>query len=177
MRTRSFAAALATFAAIGLAAPTADAQIVKVGYTDIGAVVGLGNIGDASISFGGRFEKIIKDLPDMGNGVLGINVSADYYGWSNTFASFSYIPIGATGNYHFKLENEKVVPFLGLGLGYQVISCDIKGSGLGDLCSNSALYFIGRAGIRYFYKPNMALYADAGAGAATLNVGVTFKLK
>jgi hypothetical protein len=45
------------------------------------------------------------------------------------------------------------------------------------LCSNSALYFIGRAGIRYFYKPNMALYADAGAGAATLNVGVTFKLK
>ncbi len=164
-----------------LAAPVqqAAAQISKT-YTDVGVTVGLGNIGDAGISFGGRFEKIFKELPDLGNGLLGIGVSADYYSYSNfTYFDWKYIPIGATANYHFKLDNKKWDAFLGAGLGYQIISCSYTGPSGNhiDYCSNSALYFIGRAGGRYFYKPNMAIYADAGAGAATINVGLTFKLK
>jgi len=166
-----------------IAAPVqqAAAQISK-GYTDIGVVVGLGNIGNASASFGGRFEKVFKELPDLGNGLLGIGVSADYYGYSDSFGaygySWKYIPIGATANYHFKLDNKKVDPFIGAGLGYNYISCSYTGIGYSaNYCSSSAIYFIGRVGGRYFFSPNMALYADAGAGAATLNVGLTFKLK
>jgi hypothetical protein len=45
-----------------------------------------------------------------------------------------------------------------------------------DCDYSSGVYFVGRAGVRYFFSPAMAFYADAGAGASTFNVGVTFKL-
>jgi hypothetical protein len=151
---------------------------VSLGYTDVGGVIGLGNIGDASISFGGRFEKVFRKLPDLGDGLLGIGVSADIYSFDfGSAGTLRYIPFGATANYHFKLDpKNKFDAFLGAGLGFLTLSC----SGFsGASCDgfNSGLYFIGRAGGRYFMKPNLALYADAGAGAATINVGVTVKLK
>ena len=166
-----------------VAAPVqqAAAQVSK-GYTDIGVTVGLGNVGNASLAFGGRFERIFKELPDLGNGLLGIGISADYYGYSDSFGPYGYdwkyIPIGTTANYHFKLENTKIDAFIGAGLGYQYITCSYTGVGYSNnYCSNSAIYFIGRVGGRYFFTEKTALYADAGAGAATLNIGLTFKLK
>ena len=147
-----------------------------VGYTDIGPTLGLGGLGSAGLSFGGRFERGVKALPDLGNGVLGFQVSVDYYSYNNRFVGtdfgFSFIPIGATANYHFALASKKVDPFIGAGLGFLVASTSYDGSDDGSY--NSGLYFIGRAGVRYFWKPNMASYADLGAGAATLNVGLMF---
>jgi hypothetical protein len=177
--TRKFIVSLAVAAAVAMAPKGSAAQDTEgftLNYTDIGVVVGLGGIGDASLAFGGRFEKAIKSVPDLGNGIIGIQVGADYYSWSGPGYDWSYIPIGATANYHFDLENNKIDPFLGAGLGYSIISCDYSGIGLGDLCSDSALYFIGKAGIRYFLS-RLALYADVGAGAATLNVGAMFKVR
>lgn len=148
-------------------------SLFKVGYTDIGPTVGLGGIGDAGIAFGGRFERGIKALPDLGNGVLGIEASADIWTYNNRYVGadydFRYINVGVTANYHFEVKgNPKLDPFLGLGLGNSSVSTDFAGD------YSSGIYFIGRAGIRYFYRPRLALYADAGAGASTLNVGVTF---
>ena len=159
------------------AAPSQAAAQVGLGYTDVGGVVGLGNLGSASVSIGGRFERVFKKLPDLGDGLLGIGASVDVYSWSNSFYKLRYIPVGATANYHFKLDPKKKLDvFLGAGLGFSSVSCSIAGeadcSGFG-----SNLYFIGRAGGRYFLKPNLALYGDLGAGAATLNVGLTVKLK
>ena len=88
---------------------------------------------------------------------------------------WKYIPIGVTANYHFKLDDAKIDPFVGLGLGYQIITCDAPGLP-GGYCSNSAVYFIGRAGARYFFNPKMAAYGDVGAGASTLSLGLMFKL-
>jgi outer membrane protein W len=172
--------ALAT-GCLAMAAAPAAAQAkggtgsFSMGYTDIGPTVGLGNLGSAGASFGGRFEHAIKPLPDLGNGMLGIQVGAEWYSWSNAFYSYTYIPFGVTANYHFKLDEPKLDPFVGLGLGYQIINCTV--SGVGNVCANSALYFIGRAGARYFFAPNMAAYGDVGAGAATLSLGIMFKLK
>ena len=145
----------------------------RVGYTDIGPTIGLGGIGDAGVSFGGRFERALQTLPSLGNGVLGLQASFDYYSYDNSFAGtdygFTYTPIGVTGNYHFQLDDKRIDPFVGLGLGYLRVSTKWDGD-----VSSSGVYFIGRAGVRYFMKPNMALYADAGAGAATVSVGMTF---
>lgn len=141
----------------------------KVGYTDIGPTIGLGNIGSAGVAFGGRFERGIKALPDMGDGVLGLQASIDF--WNYNIASgydITYIPIGVTGNYHFNVQNKKLDPFLGLGLGFWGVSTNFGGS------YNSGVYFIGRAGVRYFLSPRLAVYGDVGAGAATLNTGLTF---
>lgn len=176
MKIRNCVAALGLAVFTAMSAQTAAAQGFTPEHTDIGPTIGLGGIGSASISIGGRFEKGIKTLPSMGDGVLGIQIGVDYYSWSNSFFSYSYIPIGATANYHFQLDDDKIDPFVGLGLGYEVISCDYKGFG-NDLCSASAIYFIGKAGIRYFIQEKMSLYADVGAGASTLNVGLMFKLK
>lgn len=172
---RKLFALSAIAATLAVGANTVQAQLPK-GYTDIGVVAGLGNIGDAGFAPGARFERIIKELPDLGGGTLGIGAGVNYYSWSVPYFKWTYMPIGVTGNYHFKLENKKWDAFLGAGLGYQIISCDYSGIG-SNLCSNSAVYFIGRAGGRYFMKDNMAIYADAGAGDAAINIGVTFKLK
>jgi hypothetical protein len=162
---------------------TAQGEGIGLGYTDIGPVVGLGGIGGASLAIGGRFERVFKALPDLGDGLLGIQVGVDWWSWDYGFiggsSSISYIPIGVTANYHFKMENKKIDPFLGAGLGYQIVSASCVYQGI-DYCSGtygSALYFIAKAGIRYWISQALALYADAGAGAATLNAGVMFRMK
>ena len=156
---------------------------IALGYTDVGAVIGLGGIGGASIAFGGRFERIFKALPDMGDGLLGIQVGADWWSWDYSYfggnnTSVSYIPIGVTANYHFKMENKKIDPFLGAGLGYQIVNASCVYQGV-DYCGSysSEIYFITKGGIRYFMNSNTALYADVGVGAATLNVGAVWKMK
>jgi len=158
-----------------------------VGHADVGPTLGLGGIGDASLSIGGRFEQGIKQFPNARNGVLGIGVSVDYYHYDDPFLNsnygFKYIPIAVTANYHFRLDNAKIDPFVGAGLGYLHASFDLDCSALGlpsscdDSFDSGGVYFVGHAGIRYFWQPSAALYADVGAGAATLNVGVVFKLK
>ena len=151
------------------------------GYTDIGPVIGLGGIGGANIAIGGRFEHGIQTLPSLANGILGFQVGLDYWSWSRVverpagvFFSerITYLPIGATFNYHFKLDEPKLDPFVGLGLGYDIINC--SGS---IACDNSGLYLISRGGIRYFMSPSLALYGDVGAGAAALNLGLMFKMQ
>ncbi len=163
---------------MGMLAASANDAVgqVALGYTDVGGVIGLGNIGSASVAFGGRFERVFKKLPDLGDGLLGIGISADVYSYDYGPGTLRYIPFGATANYHFKLDpKNKLDAFLGAGLGFQSISCTGPATGCGSY--GSGVYFIGRAGGRYFLKPNLALYADAGAGAATVSIGVTFKLK
>jgi hypothetical protein len=165
-------------AALGAAAPVAMAQSegnFKVGYMDIGPTLGLGGSG-GGLAFGGRFERGVKELTSLNNGVLGIEASVDTWSYSHGYSAYSYdfryISIGLTANYHFKVkDNPKVDPFLGLGLGNSSVSTSYKGAGY-----SSGVYFIGRAGIRYFFKPRIALYADGGAGASSLNFGVTFGL-
>ena len=180
-RVTTALACVAVTAQVAAAQAKGAAGNFGLGYTDVSAVIGLGNIGGASASFGGRFEHAIKALPEMGNGILGIEASFDYYSWSARFTgygwSYKYIPVGVTANYHFKLDEPKIDPFVGLGLGYNIISCSVNsGTFNGDCGYSSGIYVIARVGARYFFSPNMALYGDAGAGAATLNLGLTFKL-
>ena len=160
---------------VAVLARPAAAQGFGPGYMDVGPAVGFGSVGSASIAFGARAEKYVRPLPNLGNGTLGIQAGLTYYSWSNAVFSYKYIPIGVTANYHFKLTDPKLDPFLGLGLGYQIVSCSATGAG--NVCGGSAIYFIGRAGVRYFFQPKLALYADVGAGGAAVNVGVMFKLK
>jgi hypothetical protein len=145
-----------------------------VGYTDIGPVIGLGEIGEAGVSIGARFERAFKRLPQWGDGVLSFSVSVDHYRYDQGDFDFSYTPIGATVNYHVRLTQRQWDPFVGIGLGHYLDSTP-------DICVgcdfNSGLYFIGRAGLRYFWRPNLALYADIGSGPGVVRVGVMVKLR
>jgi hypothetical protein len=144
------------------------------GYLDVGPVIGIGGVGSASISYGGRFEYGIEQLPSLGNGILSVAASVDHYSYNSFNFGFSYTPIGATVNYHFHLDNRQLDPFVGVGLGDYIVTTPSNCPG----CSfNSGIYFIGRAGLRYFVAPSLALYADVGSGAGSLHIGVMFKLK
>jgi opacity protein-like surface antigen len=167
--------------------PTASAQATEgfqVGYTDIGPTIGLGGIGGASFAFGARFENGFRALPNLGDGILGLQVSFDYYTYGEDFFGdaydFSYMPISVIANYHFSLDNRKIDPFVGVGLGYQRVSSDFDACdqfGIDCDFSTSGVYFVGRLGLRYFMAPRAAVYFDVGAGAATLNVGLMFRIK
>jgi Outer membrane protein beta-barrel domain len=171
-------AVLAVLAGSAAMAAPASAQGFTVSTLDVGPTIGLGGIGSASITIGGRLEKAIKDLPTLGNGILGIQASFDYYSYGESGFHFRYIPIGATANYHFVLKDSpKIDPFIGLGLGYSILSCDTPSVFGIDICPNSGIYFIGRLGGRYYFQDKIALYGDVGAGAATLNIGLMFRLQ
>jgi hypothetical protein len=175
MISRVFHAAAILIALASFTQPAMAQQGFSLGYTDVGATLGIGGIGGASVALGARFEHALRSVPDLGDGLIGLQAGVDYYSWSGPGFKWSYIPIGATANYHFKLENKKFDPFVGLGLGYSIVSCSYEG--FDDLCSNSGLYFIGRLGGRYFFNDKMAFYGDIGEGAATLNVGVMMRVK
>ena len=166
-------AALAVLATSSLEVRAQATGGVAMGYSDVAAVVGIGGIGEASLALGGRYEKIIKSLPDMNDGLLGIRFGVDWYSFSVLGYSWSYIPISGSVNYHFKMENKKFDPFVGAGLGFYIVS---EPSGYSGAGYNSGLYLIGVLGMRYFLSENMAFYADAGAGAGALHLGLSWKL-
>jgi hypothetical protein len=169
-------AALMAFSAVSAAQAQGSTKASSgsgfgMGYTDLGVVLGLGGIDEAGISFGGRFEKAIKVLPSLGNGILAIGLSFDYWHYDYLGYDFTHMPIGATANYHFPLDNTKWDPFFGLGLGYLILDTPYTGP-----YDDDGFYMIARLGVRYFLKNRMALYGDVGTGASTLNVGMTFQL-
>jgi hypothetical protein len=175
---RKFFGTIAAVALVAVSAQGSSAQGFTQGYLDIGPTIGLGGIGDAGIALGARLEKGIKPLESLGGGMLGIQAGFDYYSYDFGFGgNLTYIPIGVTANYHFKLSDQKFDPFVGLGLGFEIVTCDFPGSTFGCDVYDSGIYFIGRAGARYFFSDKMAFYGDLGAGAATISLGIMFKLK
>ena len=71
------------------------------------------------------------------------------------------------------MNDSKFDPFVGAGLGYLVVSSSFNGTGYSN---GSGIYFVGRAGLRYYLANGVKLYGDVGAGAATLNAGVMFRM-
>jgi len=144
---------------------------ISVGYRDVGVVIGVGSIGEAGAALGGRLEFVTKQLPDLGDGMLGFRFGIDWYAYSIGAYDWTYTPLSATANYHFKMENKKVDPFIGAGLGYYVVSEPTGYPG----SWNSGLYVVTILGVRYFLNDTMAFIADAGAGAGALHVGLAWK--
>lgn len=161
-------------------AATAAPSMFSPGYMDLGPTIGIGGISEAGLAFGGRFERAIMRLPELGNGVLGVQASIDYWRFSDLqgIMHVNTTAIGVAATYHFAVTGKpKLDPFLGVGIGnmgasatYDDGSTTIKGS------YPSGMYFLGRAGLRYFYSDHVALYGEVGAGASTINAGVTFGL-
>ncbi len=172
---KKFFGTIVTLAFVAVSAQPAAAQGFEPGYLDIGPTIGLGT-GGGGIAIGARAEKGIKPLESLGGGILGIQAGVEFYSYDFGFdQSWSFISIGATANYHFKLTDSKLDPFLGLGLGFHIFSCDAPS---GSFCGDAGgIYFIGRAGARYFISDKIALYGDLGAGAATISLGIMFRLK
>jgi hypothetical protein len=160
----------------GLFVSTGNAQYDK-GKSYIGPRIGIGVYGN-SIALGAGYE--YGATKEISAGAL-----LDYYQWCyDPFAGYggkyTYIIIGAQGNYHFgKLFkwDSRIDPFAGLILAYENISWRWTGQAWGSPWSPSAsgIALGGQIGIRYFLSPKVALYGQIGFGVTYLKAGVDFK--
>jgi len=134
---RSIAAGLPRVAfAMLLGSSPAHAQY-EAGRRFAGPRIGLAYVGTAP-NFGAQFEIAREDR-------IGIGGFVDY--WSYNYApepanaNVTYLAFGAAGSYHFKVEDVKWDPFLGLSLGYYAVSYGIAqdyGGGFPAAGSSSA---------------------------------------
>lgn len=116
------------------------------------------------------------------NDVITVGPFLGYTSWGG-YRSFRYsaTDIGVRGSYHFselfEIRNEEVDVYGGLALGYSITSTnyDYGSFGFSDPYPNRVIFGL-HAGVRYFFAPKVAGFAELGFGQAVLAVGLTFKL-
>jgi len=106
-------------------------------------------------------------------------VSRFGYSYSGYASEFN-IPIGVIANFHFlqliadktgKSFADKLDTYVGLSLGSGVALYPTSSP-----LEVAALVFVGpHAGVRYFFKPSVAVNGEVGYGKTIVNVGLTFK--
>ena len=84
--------------------------------------------------------------------------------------------IGARGNYHFFMK-DKIDVYGGVTLGFNVASVKYPSTYPAFLQTAKAggVIWAGVVGARYYFKPTLAVYAEAGYGLGFLTVGVAKK--
>ncbi len=147
------------------------------GKSHAGPSIGISFLG-STLSFGANYEygMKIKDVP----GLIGVGGIFRYWSYGNEFWNFTYIVIGAQGNYHFKIGDGKIDPYLGLTLAYNAGSSSWAGDGILNQYLNSGfsggIWFGFQGGARYWFSPNLAAHARFGAGTgSSLDLGIDFK--
>lgn len=122
--------------------------------------------------------------------VAGIGGGANnyWYGWGNDYKSgWLQIPIGAVANFHFyqliadktskDIHADKLDIYAGVSLGTGVGVLFLPDFGSGKSSSAAGMVFGGpHAGIRYYFKPNIAVNGELGWGKSFAAAGLTFKL-
>jgi hypothetical protein len=106
------------------------------------------------------------------------------FGYYGGYRSEFNIPIGAIANFHFyqliadkakkDIHGDKLDIYAGLSLGTGIA---IHPSDAYYGTSNDVLFFVGpQVGVRYYFKPTIAVNAELGYGKTFINAGITFKL-
>lgn len=143
----------------------------RQGSSFIGPSLSLASYG-STIAIGGHFERAISER-------FGVGAAAQYFSYGcdapGIDCSVKYVSLAGTGAYHFEVSNEKLDPFVGVALGYHLVSCTLDFQGV-DYCGSSNRFLLGAfGGIRYFVKESIAIVGRAGFGLGYLSVGVDFR--
>jgi opacity protein-like surface antigen len=151
---------------------------VEPGRLLLGARTWLGVYGTASLGVDG--EMALTRPGRYGPGMISAGAAVDLYRYSDRYGAASWsmnvIPVGAYANYHLVLENRRFDPYVGLGLGYAVVSgsASVGGQSVSG-ARGSGVFTFGQLGARYFVTPNLAAQAQTGFGIGSLSVGVSWK--
>lgn len=161
------------------------AQGYKEGNKTLNLGVGFGMTGlegDATLpplSVGMQFG--LTDKISIG-GLVGYSGSSYKFGGFGTSYEwkYSYITIGARGEYHFLEPASNIDAYGGLTLGYQVLSVT-EPSNLpayfgGYSTKASALIYGFHVGGRYAFSKAFGAFAELGYGISYFTVGVSFHL-
>jgi hypothetical protein len=146
----------------------------------LGPSIGLSFLGTTP-QFGLNYEYSM-DLENFGR--VGIGGVFRYWSYSEDYFegkwSYTDVLIGVQGNYHFKLENDKIDPSAGIVLAYDAGSVSWDGDpGYNYASPSYGGFFLGiTGGIRYWVSPTLAVSAKLGYGSLSygaLELGVDFK--
>ena len=121
------------------------------------------------------FEAAVTEKISVG-GIIGYSSSKYNYGGFTDDVKYTYLLIGARGNYHFA-TSEKFDPFVGLTLGYNIVNFkDQAPSSYGNYSAKaSALLYGGQIGANYYFSPKFGAFAELGYGIGILTIGLTAK--
>ena len=136
-------------------------------FLNVGIGVGGSYYGySGGIGIGGSFEVGVAK-----------NITVGAVGAYRGYEFASDYRLGARGSYHFNellnLSEEKIDLYAGVGLIYS--GWTWKESFVGVHDSYGGIDFGGHVGGRYFFKPALGAFAEAGFGIAPLQLGLTFK--
>jgi hypothetical protein len=130
------------------------------------------------ISLSIDIPKEIEGFPLSFGAVVGLSKS-EYSYWSldDYTWSYTYFLIGGRGAFHYKLDSDKLDTYVGIMLGYNIVSFDYDGpSYYGSYDGGeSYLTYGGYVGGRYFFNEKWA-YGELGYGFGYINVGIAYKL-
>jgi hypothetical protein len=73
-----------------------------------------------------------------------------------------------------KLDDDKIDLYAGLGLGYRNISWGYAGTAYSSSYGSGVL-LLAHIGGKYYFKPNLGVFAELGSGFGTLQAGIAFK--
>lgn len=178
MQMRKVMGTVAVLAAVAAALPGDVSAQFGAGQKYLGVHMGMSGVGSAP-AIGISGELAYNERISLGAWADTWSYGEDYatsvgpYSWD-----VRYIALAGTGAYHFPIESTpKLDPFIGLALGYFVVSTSTDGPG-GVIYSGDAsrMFFGGFGGARYFFRNNLSGVVRAGFGASYLTVGVDFGL-
>jgi hypothetical protein len=170
---RPFSIAFAgAFAVAALLPSTARAQGE---FTPGTKVVSVGLLSDGGTGVGGAFEYSLLELAPKIR--FGIGGSVGYFSEDVGSASFSSLPILATGNLHFALPEVPALDlFAGAALGIVRFSYDDDFPGSDEFDDTDTVFGI-NVGARYYFTPRVGGVAQLGLGdVPELFIGLSFKL-
>ena len=154
-------------------------KIVQAGL-GFGMMGVYGDVVIPPISLSIDMAKEIEDYPISYGAIIGLAKSE--YNWSYLYLddykwTYTYFLLGARAAYHLKMKSEKIDPYGGLMLGYNIVSVkEPSNYPVGYSSESSYLMYGFYGGARYFFNPKMAVYAELGYGFGYLNLGLSFKL-
>lgn len=136
-----------------------------------------GTYGGGGIGVGASFEYGVHDFISVGAQADLITWSYGYFGYK---WRYTFFPIAARGSYHFGkhfLKMDNLDLYAGPSLGYYIASYKAPDgySGYYDNTYGGQVLFGVFAGARYYFKPNMGVFAEVGYNAAPLKAGIAFK--
>ena len=145
-----------------------------------GPSIGLSFLGStAQLGLNYEYAFVIEDFGTVGAGGI-----FRYWGYEESFIGGSYdytdVLIGGQFNYHFKVESNKIDPWLGVALGF--VFGSVKTTLLINQYysepSHDGLWLGFHGGARYWITPTIALIGSVGFGTLSygaLEIGVDFK--
>lgn len=159
----------------------AHSQYIKEKHY-LGPSLGLSFLGTAP-EIGANYEYSIDNNFSIGGIFRYFSYSEDFPFYYGKY-SYTYVFLGAQGNYHFELDNKKIDPFAGLVLGFNTRSHTWdywegkKGVLVPRASGNSGLYLSAHGTFRYWIKPNLGLQVrlNLGNSYSAIDFGVDWKL-